>query len=298
MNIVLKKAQSFNEIGNQVSSRLEFLKDIIDKKPKPKEHGVNKYITEEDSDSNDSFEEAQGQFKSSLEEVDVTQLIDIELVKLLKYCHTLGEARESEQYQDEIMNKAIELGKKTHDKLLIFDMDETLIAAKFGDKIPDKFEKTFSYMLSGTEVSVRLRPYVIDCLEKLCTMYEIIVFTAGQQNYADPILDYLDPNKKIFKRRLYRTDCIQLSNFFIKDLDIILDRDKEKMIIVDNSIVSFAFDLDNGVPINSFFGVEPDDRELLFLFSFLEEIHTAKDVREPIANSFKLSELQSSVISK
>lgn len=111
-------------------------------------------------------------------------------------------------------------------------------------------------------------------------------------------MDYLDPNKTIFKRRLYRNDCIQLSNFFIKDLDIILDRDKEKMIIVDNSIVSFAFDLDNGVPINSFFGVEPDDRELLFLYSFLEEVAAVNDVRAPIAESFKLSELQSSVITK
>jgi TFIIF-interacting CTD phosphatase-like protein len=39
-------------------------------------------------------------------------------------------------------------------------------------------------------------------------MYEIIVFTAGQKDYADPILDYIDPHKKIFKKRLYRTDCI------------------------------------------------------------------------------------------
>lgn len=93
----------------------------------------------------------------------------------------------------------------------------------------------------------------------------------------------MDPNHTIFKKRLYRTDCIQLENFFIKDLDIILDRDKEKMIIVDNSIVSFAFDLDNGVPINSYMGTEDDDRELLFLFSFLEEIANVKDVRVPIA---------------
>lgn len=63
------------------------------------------------------------------------------------------------------------------------------------------------------------------------------------------------------------------------------------MIIVDNSIVSFAFDLDNGVPINSFMGTEEDDRELLFLYSFLEEIAAEKDVREKIAASFKLSEL-------
>lgn len=141
------------------------------------------------------------------------------------------------------------------------------------------------------EVSVRLRPYVIDCLEKLSSMYEIIVFTAGTKEYADHILDYIDPTKKIFKRRLYRTDCIQIENFFIKDLDIILDRDKERMVIVDNSIVSFAFDLDNGVPINSYMGDEENDRELLFLYSFLEEIATVPDVRVPIAAAFKLSEL-------
>jgi TFIIF-interacting CTD phosphatase-like protein len=63
------------------------------------------------------------------------------------------------------------------------------------------------------------------------------------------------------------------------------------MVIVDNSIVSFAFDLDNGVPINSYMGTEEDDRELLFLFSFLQEISLVPDVRVPIKAAFKLSEL-------
>jgi Dullard-like phosphatase family protein len=102
-------------------------------------------------------------------------------------------------------------------------------------------------------------------------MYEIIVFTAGQQEYADHILDYIDQDNKLFKKRLYRQDCIQVDAFFIKDLDIIMDRDRKEMLIVDNSIMSFAFDLDNGVPINSYLGTEKDDKELLFLYSFLEE---------------------------
>ena len=70
-----------------------------------------------------------------------------------------------------------------------------------------------------------------------------------------------------------------------------MDRERTDMIIVDNSIMSFAFDLDNGVPINSFMGTEEDDREMLFLFSFLEECAKAKDVRENIKESFKLSYL-------
>lgn len=203
---VLQKAKSLNQIGNVMNSRLEELKIKIDKKgDKPK--GIDAYITEDASDSgNDSFEEFTDDYQASLQdkELDVSKLIDLELIKLLKYCSQLSECREQDSYQEDIMFKAIELGKKTHDKLLIFDMDETLIAAKFEGKVPAKFEKTFSYMLHGTEISVRLRPYVMDCLEKLATMYEIIVFTAGQQDYADHILDYIDPNKKIFKRRLYR----------------------------------------------------------------------------------------------
>lgn len=125
--------------------------------------------------------------------------------------------------------------------------------------------------MKGQGVSVRLRPYLVDVLDKLTSLYEIIVFTAGEQEYADNILDYIDPEKKLFKKRLYRQDCIKVDQFFIKDLDIILDRERESMVIVDNSILSFAFDLDNGVPINSFVGNEPDDKELLFLYSFLEE---------------------------
>ena len=177
-------------------------------------------------------------------------------------------------------------------------MDETLIAAKFGKNIPSSFEKTFSYCLGDQEIKVKVRPYTLDCLEKLANMYEIIVFTAGQQEYADPILDYLDPDRKLFKKRLYRPSCLRLQNFYVKDLDIVLDRDKEKMIIVDNSIISFAFDLDNGVPINSFYGTEADDKELLFLYSYLEELNSAKDVKIPISQSFKLSEMQKAMLKK
>jgi Dullard-like phosphatase family protein len=46
-------------------------------------------------------------------------------------------------------------------------------------------------------------------LEKLSQLYEIVVFTAGVQDYADPILDIIDPEKNLFKTRLYRTSCVK-----------------------------------------------------------------------------------------
>jgi len=98
-----------------------------------------------------------------------------------------------------------------------------------------------------------------------------VAFTAGVQEYADPILDQIDPENTIFKKRLYRGSCIKTQQFYIKDLDIFLDREKENMMIVDNSILSFAFDLANGVPINSYMGEDDEDKDLLYLVSFLEE---------------------------
>lgn len=87
---------------------------------------------------------------------------------------------------------------------------------------------------------------------------------------------------------MYRDSCIRCEQFFIKDLDIILDREKANMIIVDNSILSFAFDLPNGVPINSFMGDEEEDKDLLYLVSFLEEAFYQTDLRVACEESFKL----------
>lgn len=66
---------------------------------------------------------------------------------------------------------------------------------------------------------------------------------------------------------------------------------------MDNSILSFAFDLENGVPINSFMGNEENDKELLFLISFLEEAFYIDDVRKHIAEAFRLPYLLSTIVS-
>jgi Dullard-like phosphatase family protein len=135
------------------------------------------------------------------------------------------------------MMKSLELGKKTKEKTLILDMDETMIAAKFEGKTPSKFQSQFSFAFGGTFIHVRFRPYLQDALEKLSQLYELVAFTAGVKDYATPILNKIDPDNTLFKKRLFRDTCIKCDQFFIKDLDVILDRDKKSLIIVDNSIL-------------------------------------------------------------
>jgi CTD small phosphatase-like protein 2 len=76
---------------------------------------------------------------------------------------------------------------------------------------------------------------------------------------------------------------------YVKDLRVITDRKPQDIILVDNSIVSFAFNLDNGVPISAFTRQQGDE-ELLYMVSYLEEIYSYPDVREQISQTFKLRE--------
>lgn len=169
-------------------------------------------------------------------------------------------------------------------------MDETLIHAKFlsGDeKAPDDGDFVVNLakndMSEQARISVKMRPYLDNCLENLEKSYEIAVFTAGEQSYADAVLDYLDEHRQIIKHRFYRQHCIQVEQgMYVKDLRIFKDRNLKDIVIVDNSIISFAFNMDNGVPISGFFR-QKNDEELLYMISYLEEVYSFPDVRKHIA---------------
>jgi len=42
-----------------------------------------------------------------------------------------------------------------------------------------------------------IRPYALECLKAANKYYEVAIFTAGFDWYADPIIDYLDPKGEL-----------------------------------------------------------------------------------------------------
>ena len=79
-------------------------------------------------------------------EKDPSKLIDVERVRLLKFCNDLKKKyKKTDEYEEDIMMKSIELGKKTKEKVLILDMDETMIATKFDGKNTANFSSDFEF---------------------------------------------------------------------------------------------------------------------------------------------------------
>lgn len=82
---------------------------------------------------------------------------------------------------------------------------------------------------------------------------------------------------------------------YVKDLRIFSKVfDLKDIIIIDNSVLSFAYQLENGVPIIPFFDNKKDE-ELHILTNYLDFIHNCEDFRIINRKRFKLKELKTSL---
>lgn len=66
---------------------------------------------------------------------------------------------------------------------------------------------------------------------------------------------------------------------------IFQNRKLTDIVLIDNSVYSFAFQLDNGVPIVSYYD-DPNDEEMLHLKFYLECLKDCEDVREKNIEAF------------
>ena len=185
----------------------------------------------------------------------------------------------------------INLNINNNKQILFIDLDETLIHSDIYDKksfIINNYDKIlkFKYENLYYYIGINFRKNLNFFLKKVSKYFNLILFTASYKEYADVIIDYIDPENNIFKKRFYKESCINLDdNINIKDLNIFNDIDLKRSIILDNNIYSFCNNLNNGILINSFFEGEDDD--LINIYYYLDNyIKNSEDVRKVNENLF------------
>ena len=168
-------------------------------------------------------------------------------------------------------------------KMLILDLDETLVHSslkpiQYKDRTlqPDMVLKV-KFHANYYNVYVLKRPYVDEFLIAMSKIYNLIIFTASVQEYADPLLDQLDKNK-VIKLRYYRNSCtLNKEGKFVKDLST-LYKDLNNVILLDNNPISYSYNKSNGLPIITWHS-NKKDKELQKLIPVLEFLSKVKDVR-------------------
>ena len=162
---------------------------------------------------------------------------------------------------------------------LVLDLDETLL----------HFEEVSKYLylkinfifiqLNENEGQLSIRPGADSFLKLMSSHFEIVIFTAGTEEYADWALSFLE-NVGCIKHRLYRQHALPFKGYYLKDLSR-LGRDLDKTIIVDNIAENFALQPKNGILIKTWIS-DAKDTSLFELAPLLLKISECKckDVKD------------------
>ena len=250
------------------------------------------------------FENKPGNYDYYVQET-LSHIIQLRKIKL-------NYALESSSLYDNMSFDVIERIASSNKKFALLDLDETLVHADFNDEFADDEKIQYDTVISFysdcdnnlkdeendmnttsddikaeksskilNKVGVFLRPGLEKFLEEISKYFEIGIFTASVPEYADAVLNYIDPEKKYFKIRLYRNNCVDICDLLrIKDLRILKKINLKNVVLIDNNMYSFAPQLSNGILINSFY-CDKTDCELSNVSTYLiNYIAAAEDVRK------------------
>ncbi|XP_057464749.1 uncharacterized protein LOC130754539 [Actinidia eriantha] len=163
---------------------------------------------------------------------------------------------------------------------IFLDLDETLVHSK-PDPPPENYDFVVRPVIDDVKIDfyVKKRPFADEFLEFLSRKFEIVIFTAGLEEYASLVLERLD-RKSLISHRLYRDSCREVEGKLVKDLGD-LGRDLRRVVIVDDNPNSYALQPENAIPILPFTS-DLSDFELRRLMEFFEKCEVLDDMRETV----------------
>ncbi|GMH15400.1 hypothetical protein Nepgr_017241 [Nepenthes gracilis] len=200
-------------------------------------------------------------------------------------------------------------GGRSEKLTVVLDLDETLVCAYEATSLPafvltqatEAGLKSFDLECVSSEkerdgkpkinyVTVFERPGLHEFLEQLSEFADLVLFTAGLEGYAKPLVDRIDL-KNLFSRRFYRPSTVSTEyRDHVKDLSCIT-KDLCRVVIVDNNPFSFLLQPLNGIPCVPFAAGQPQDEQLLeVLLPLLKDLSQQKDVRPMLYDKFHMPE--------
>ncbi|CAH2046208.1 unnamed protein product [Thlaspi arvense] len=167
---------------------------------------------------------------------------------------------------------------------LVLDLDETLVHSTLESCSVADFSFRVFFNMQENTVYVKQRPHLYRFLERVVELFHVVIFTASHNIYASQLLDILDPEGKFISQRFYRDSCILSEGIYTKDLTV-LGLDLAKVAIIDNCPQVYRLQINNGIPIKSWYD-DPTDDGLITILPFLETLAVADDVRPIIGRRF------------
>ena len=146
---------------------------------------------------------------------------------------------------------------------------------------------------SLTQFRVKVRPFTKEFLKHCAARWNLVAFTASNRAYAESMLDHIDPDGQTIRNILSREHCNAFGMRFVKDFRMIetTANQASNMLMLDNKLISFGFNLWNGIPMLPFTG-DPEDNQLKCIVPVLDHLsQPAVSIASFISSRYKYDEL-------
>ncbi|CAH2058656.1 unnamed protein product [Thlaspi arvense] len=199
--------------------------------------------------------------------------------------------------------------RSTHKLTVVLDLDETLVSAYERSSLTSTLRTQAIEAglicfelecISSTKecngepkinhVTVFERPGLHEFLDQLSQFANLVLFTAGLEDYARPLVDRID-TKHVLNDRLYRPRTVSTQyRDHVKDL-LCASKNMSRTVIVDNNPYSFLLQPLNGIPCVPFSAEQPNDTQLLdIILPLLKQLSEEEDVRGTLYDRFHMPE--------
>lgn len=174
-----------------------------------------------------------------------------------------------------------------HLPVLVLDLDETII---FSFQLPPKIN--FFQVKVGRRIAyVTVRPGFNEFIEKIVNKYEVFVYTASNEVYADQIISSIMPMVDR-KHILSQKDCYKLQSRVIKDLTKV-GRTLQKIVLIDDRPSAHILQEENLILITPWRGDQNDNALLGELLPLLDAHSEENNVVNAIRRALECGSYES-----
>jgi len=165
------------------------------------------------------------------------------------------------------------------DLIIVLDLDQTLVHAQ---QAIDDADASF-VVVSGDSSSLKVfkRPYLDKFLAEVSKHGEVHVYTASTRQYADQVLDQIDPRGYV-TGRYYREHCVVgKDGQLTKSMDVIT-KNLQKLVVIDDSEQVYQRYRENTIHVEPWTGGLRKDIWLKECLKILNQLRYSnpKDVRK------------------
>lgn len=181
-------------------------------------------------------------------------------------------------------------------KLLIFDLDETLVRGEYAcTNSPSSPIAPIApqLILDNGDINIWERPHARNLIRELSGIFDYAVWSSASDDYAVAVANHMfkEVSLKFIWGRSRCTQCRDFSgdlydlggggNYWVKDLKKVKNAfgvPLDQMIIIDDSPEKAERNYGNLVPIRPFYGSQ-EDKELYLLKKYLPDLSQIENIR-------------------